>query len=318
MTKAPLLKQGQILANTIRVDSPVGAGGFALIYTGFRLDDQAAVIIKALRADAEDVDPVAVKRFIREAAVAAQLEHPNIVRTLSFGQTRDNVLYIVLERLNGQTLANAMFEEPVEPELVHELLRQMLSALSYAHSHGIVHRDIKPSNLFVCAPGHRGSTGELEEDTVKLLDFGFVKVLKMQEKPGAQRSGFYEPLTKVGQAVGTPGYMAPEVLRGQEATHLVDLYAVGVLAYELLTGKAAFDGVGLERAMNQMSSKPTPPPLELAKLPLFAIVWKLIEANPKKRYQSAADALADLARIDDVPAPEKKGRGWLGFIRGGK
>ena len=290
------LEQGRVLAGTYRIEGHLSRGAFGSVYKATRMDDGLPVVAKALREDAGAADPAAVQRFIREAAVAAMLDHPNIVRTLNFGKTRDNVLYIILERLRGDTLANAMFEEPVDPKVTAEVLRQMLSALEYAHGMGIVHRDLKPSNVFVSNPEHTSAYGKVEGNMVKLLDFGFVKVLDPPNPMLAKQ------LTKVGSVVGTPGYIAPEQLsaEGGDVTARADLYSVGVLGYELLTAQKAFAGEGLQRAMRQLDSDPAPPPKALREEPIVPVLMKLMARDPEQRYQSARLALDDVEKLPRI------------------
>ncbi|OIP29918.1 MAG: hypothetical protein AUK47_26420 [Deltaproteobacteria bacterium CG2_30_63_29] len=278
------LKNDQIIGGTYRIIEPMSAGAFGTVYLAERLEDELPVVVKALRQDAKKGDPAAVERFIREAAVASNLDHPNIVRTLNFGQSRDGVLYIVLERLKGRTLAEAMFEDAVPIDVTSEVVCQMLRGLVVAHGQGLVHRDIKPSNVFVCEPEHRSAYGEIEGDTVKLLDFGFVKVLNKD-------SNFAKTITMAGFIVGTPGYIAPEMLRYNKVSVLSDLYGVGVIGFELATGTQAFPGSGLERAFNQMSMDPKVPDGLDASDSRFELIAKLMARDPAQRFQSAQEAL---------------------------
>jgi serine/threonine-protein kinase len=294
-----LLKPGQILAKTYRVEHYLASGGYAVVYVGTRLSDQVSIVIKALRSEAAQSDPAAVERFIREAAIAAHLQHPNIVRILDFGNTRDNVLYIILERLYGEPLSNLMYQGPMPLDFVQKVLMQVLRALVSAHDQGIVHRDIKPSNIFIC---NFTEGKDLGDHDVKILDFGFVKVTR-EDHPFSRR------LTMVGQQVGTPGYMAPELLSDANsgATPQVDLYAVGVLGYEMITGAAAFQGRGAQRALAQLSTDPEPPPEHIRNLPIYKVIKRLMERNPSRRYAVAAEALRDIEE-------NARGRsGWLKF-----
>jgi eukaryotic-like serine/threonine-protein kinase len=294
-----LLKPGQILAKTYRVEHYLASGGYAVVYVGTRLSDNTSIVIKGLRAEAAQSDPAAVERFIREAAIAAHLQHPNIVRILDFGNTRGSVLYIILELLDGEPLSNLMYQGPMSPDFVQKVLVQVLRALVSAHDQGIIHRDIKPSNIFIC---NYQVGGELGEHDVKILDFGFVKVTR-EDHPFSRR------LTMVGQQVGTPGYMAPELLTDANsgATPQVDLYAVGVLGYEMITGSAAFQGRGAQRALAQINSDPEPPPESIRNLPIYKVIKRLMDRNPARRYPLAAEALRD---IEDNT---RNRSGWLKF-----
>ncbi|OIP43345.1 MAG: hypothetical protein AUK47_02925 [Deltaproteobacteria bacterium CG2_30_63_29] len=280
------LRPGELLSTgTFRVDKPMTAGGFAIIYEGTRLADGAPVAIKTLRSNARMFDPVAYQRFEREAAVIEHLDHPNIVRTLGFGKTAAGALYMVLERLDGYTLLDIMFKEPLDEEFVREILGQTLNALVYAHDQHIIHRDIKPANLIIC---RANEYPPYEEGTLKLLDFGFAKVLR--EIEGDSNA----PLTLVGQAVGTPGYMAPETLKMGEVTPAADLYSLGTIAYELLTAQRAFEGEGIKRAINQAEGRRTPVPERLSESKLMPIVDRMMERKVKNRFANAREVLAAL------------------------
>jgi len=288
------LEPGRVLGGAFRIDEPFSRGTFGSVYKAVRLEDGLEVVAKALREDAGRADPSAVDRFIREAAVAAMLDHPNVVRTLNFGKTRDNVLYIILERLHGATLIEAMYDHRTPPDVTREVVRQMLAGLDYAHGLGIVHRDIKPSNVFVCNPEHRSAYGQLEGDMVKLLDFGFVKVLDPPNEILAKS------LTLAGHVVGTPGYIAPELMAPDEkpiVTPAADLYSTGIIGYELLTGQKAFTGEGIQRALKQLKEEPQPPPDDLADEPLLRVLRKLFVRSLDGRYQSAREALEDLESL---------------------
>lgn len=295
------LRPGELLsAGQFRVDKPMTAGGFAIIYEGTRIADGAPVAIKTLRGNARKLDPVAYQRFEREAAVIEHLDHPNIVRTLGFGKTASGALYMVLERLDGYTLLDIMFHEPIDEEFVKEILGQTLRALVYAHEKSIIHRDIKPANLIVC---RANEYHPYEEGTIKLLDFGFAKVLSDIE--GDSNA----PLTLVGQAVGTPGYLAPETLKKGEVTPAADVYALGVIAFELLTAQRAFAGEGVARAINQVEGRRTAIPDSVVVGELMPIVDRMMERKVKHRFADASEVLAALE--GEQPTPQK--RKWYRF-----
>jgi serine/threonine-protein kinase len=288
--EAQILRPGEILANQYVIQRAIGSGGYAVVYEAERIEDDLPVAVKAMRRSVADMDPKAAERFTREAKVAALLDHPNIVKILDAGSTDRGVLYMVLERLYGYTLSQIIYVEPTHHEHVRQILIQVLSALAHAHDHGIVHRDIKPSNIFICEPDENADPGS--EYHVKILDFGLTKSV------WGNRSSFCQPLTMAGEAVGTPGYLAPEMLKDFGiTTPQVDLYAVGLLGYEMLTGQVAFSGTGVQRAYAQLTQDPTPPPKAIKQLPLFKIVKNLIERDPSDRYLSAVEALDDLENL---------------------
>ncbi len=290
-----LLREGDLLEGRYQVGKAIAKGGFAVVYAGRDLQQQRPVAIKALRTDADDFDAVASQRFVQEAAVALRLQHPNIVHTLACGQSPDGIPFIVMEHLLGQTLAKTIYEAPTPPERVFVFLEQMLTALEVAHGAGVVHRDLKPSNVFVCA--------QPPSLLYKILDFGFVKVLDSRETP----------LTLQGQRVGTPGYMAPELMTEGVVSPAVDLYALGILAHELLTARPAFAGKGIERAFAQLQGGPQPAPEEIQASPLYKVVADLLHSAPGQRPPSAAAARERLQAAAATPRPVK--RWWHGWRR---
>jgi serine/threonine-protein kinase len=278
------------------VGRPFAEGGYAVVFAAERVSDGLPLVIKALKEDASQADPVAVQRFIREAEVASKLVHPNIVRTFSIGQTRDGVLYMVMERLEGKPLVKLMYKRPLGLAVTKSVLEQVLTGLESAHAQGVVHRDIKPSNVFVC---ERQRHDDPHIGVCKLLDFGFVKLLPHSEvtpSHGFERSE--QPLTVVGQRVGTPGYMAPEMLLKGVVTVKTDLYSLGVMAYEMLSAKLAFSGTPLERARQQMLGEPEPLPETLRKLAISQFIERLMAKNPEQRPASARAALDELQGLD--------------------
>lgn len=285
-----LLPRDAVIADRYRIGTVLDTGGYALVYEGERIQDGVEVVIKVLRRQVLEVDPAAKERFLREAKLASELRHPHIAAVLDWGETDSGILYTVMERLYGHPLSQVMYTKPAPPEDVRRILVQVLEALAAAHDQGIVHRDIKPSNVFLCVPEEDWPEGE--EYRVKLLDFGLSKGM------WANRSSFCRPLTAAGQQVGTPGYLAPEMLReGAVVTPQSDLYSVGLLGYELLTAEPAFEGSGMAAAFNQLTQDPKPPPPSIRRLPLFRIIKHLIERDPVDRYLSAVEAIHDLESL---------------------
>jgi len=287
-----LLHKGETLNNQYEVKHILAAGGYALIYDAIRLADDHPVVIKALRRGVTEMDPNANERFEREAKIAAHLNHPNIVKILDVGITESNVQYIVLERLFGYALSQAIYLEPTPHEHVRQVLMQVLSALTLAHDEGIVHRDIKPSNIYICEPEKERPPEQ--EYQIKILDFGLSKGL------WGGRDTFCQPLTMAGESVGTPGYLAPEMLTDMGiTTPQVDLYAVGLLGYEMLTGSEAYSGTGVQRANAQLTQDPKPPRKGVKQLPIFRVIKNLMERDPTDRYLSAVEAIYDLEHLGD-------------------
>lgn len=292
------LKADQVLGNLFRVGKPFAAGGYAVVYLAEKIDDGSPVVIKALRQNALQQDPAAVDRFVREGAVATRVKHPNVVKTLQFGQTLGGILYIAMEFLKGKPLEHFMLREPIPAAHVQKILDQLLKGLEAIHALGVVHRDLKPSNVFLCdPPSGPPVTDVLNSEHVKLLDFGFVKFLENSTIPIANNPRLSRPLTLAGDRVGTPGYMAPETLLHGVSSAQGDLYSLGLIGYEMITGKQAFPGKGVQRAIAQLNSVPAKPPRDIAEHPIYKIIQRLIEVNTDKRYASATQALQDLSEI---------------------
>src|SRR5215831_11764712 len=217
-----------------------------------------------------------IERFRREAKNAAALNHPNIVSIYDRGEAEDTY-YIAMEYLDGRTLKELIVGHGQAPVRVAvEYARQILSALRFAHRHGIVHRDIKPHNVLVDREGR-----------VKVTDFGIARAGTSQ-------------MTETGSIVGTAQYLSPEQARGGEVDQRSDLYSLGVVLYELLTGKTPFEGdTPVEIAMKHLSNPPKPPSELRPEIPpeLDMVVMRALAKDPNERYQSADEMEADLDRI---------------------
>src|SRR5436190_21693465 len=217
-----------------------------------------------------------IERFRREAKNAAALNHPNIVSIYDRGNAEDTY-YIAMEFLDGRTLKELIVGRGAAPiNVAVEYARQILSALRFAHRHGIVHRDIKPHNVMVDAEGR-----------VKVTDFGIARAGTSQ-------------MTETGSIVGTAQYLSPEQARGGEIDPRSDLYSLGVVLYELLTGKTPFDGeTPVEIAMKHLSTPPKPPSKLRSDIPpeLDLVVMRALAKNPDDRYQTAEEMEADLERV---------------------
>jgi len=248
------------------------------------------VAIKVLDPMAEQL-PELVARFQREAIAGAHVQHANIASATDFGQLSDGSYFLVLEYVPGNTLNRLIAQGPVGVERAVSIARQIASGLGAAHDVGVVHRDVKPKNIIVLA----GSN-----DVIKVIDFGFAKV-KLSKVPSLAPPP-NEPvtaekmLTQAGVVLGTVAYMAPEAGSGMASVdHRSDLYALGLILYELLAGKHPFDATEPVQLFLQQRTMPPPPIAERApgvKVPpaIEAVVRKLLEKDPKNRYQTAADS----------------------------
>ncbi len=269
------LPAGTVLDGRFRIGEPLGSGGMGTVYRAVQTTMGRPVAVKVLRKEIAR-DPMAVKRFHREAQAVSVLTHPNVVTVHDFGQLADATLYLVLELIEGRDLANLIEEQrPLPPERVVHIARQILDALEEAHSRGVYHRDLKPENILLSH--HAGNI-----DFVKVVDFGLAKV-------SAEAT-----LTKTGEVFGTPVYISPEQARGLRADHRADLYAMGVVLYEMLTGHPPFRGnSGMALLMKHMRERPpsfveAAPQVELGAA-LQQTVMRALSKRPEDRFQSAAE-----------------------------
>jgi len=218
---------GQTVAQKYFVHQLLGGGGMGQVYKATHLTLDRPVALKILKRSLL-ADASIVQRFHREARAASRLNHPNSINVIDFGQTEDGTLFLAMEYLAGRNLLKLVSEDfPVEARRVVKILSQVLAALTEAHALGILHRDLKPENVMV-------DSRHDETDFVKVLDFGIAKLHEPGDSGGAR-------LTQAGMVCGTPGYMSPEQTRGEELDARSDLYSVGVILYELLTGKLPFE-----------------------------------------------------------------------------
>ncbi|MFO0661681.1 MAG: serine/threonine-protein kinase [Polyangiaceae bacterium] len=239
---------GQVVSDRYRLDAVLGEGGMGLVFRGEHLLMRKRVAVKVLHAELTRM-PEIVARFEREAMAAAHIEHPNVAAATDFGKLANGSFFLVLEYVDGKNLRDQIHEvAPFPPERAVHITRQILSALYRAHSIGIVHRDLKPENIMLVE--RDGDT-----DFVKVLDFGIAKVPVGEL---ANQGGKTQALTQLGMVYGTPEYMAPEQALGQDVDLRADLYALGVMLYEMLTGKRPFDADNKVQILGMVVSMPVP------------------------------------------------------------
>jgi len=267
------------LSGRYQTSERLGSGGMSNVYKATDLILERTVAVKVLAEHLSD-DERFVARFRREALAVAKLIHPNIVQVYDTG-IDDGRHYIVMEYVDGRSGAQILQRQgPVSAEIAAEIGIQACAGLDYAHRRGIIHRDVKPGNLMVVGGPVGG--GEM---TVKLTDFGIARAIEQTR------------ITQVGSVVGTAAYLAPEQVRGEEATPATDVYALGVVLYQFLTGRLPYEGSSLaELAVRQQNEKPLPPSTYNDDVPetLGGAVLRALEGDPSRRYASAEELAAGL------------------------
>ncbi|HSB62505.1 MAG TPA: serine/threonine-protein kinase, partial [Thermoanaerobaculia bacterium] len=258
----------------------IGVGGFGTVYKGRDPFIKRSVAIKTCQSEEEEIK----KRFFREAEFAGNLHHPNVTTIYDFGVTDDGIPYIVQEFLTGDDLDKAVKKKvPLTLQRKLQILIDVCDGLGYAHSTGIIHRDIKPSNIRI-----------LEDGAVKIMDFGIAKSLVSQST-----------LTQTGITLGTASYLAPEQIRGEDLDPRTDIFSLGVLAYEMLTGQKPFTGDHISTVLYKIMNEPPAPPSSLdPALPhgLDAVILKALEKDRAKRFSSCAELRAECeALLQSVP-----------------
>jgi serine/threonine protein kinase len=275
---------GTQFAGKYKIIKKLGEGGMGSVYQAVQNPIDRMVAIKVLLGKLAQ-DEVAVKRFEQEARAVSKMQHPNTVTIFDYGTTDDDRLYIVMEFLRGKTLSDALRASAggIEERRTIHIIRQVCASLGDAHAAGIIHRDLKPDNIFLTEMG--GS-----KDWVKVLDFG---VAKMADAEGAST------LTQTGMIFGTPKYMSPEQAEGKPIDFRADIYAIGVVMYELLTGRPPFlADTPVALLLKHIAEQPRPFRVlrpDIAVSPeIEAIVMKSLAKAPDDRYSSVEQLSADL------------------------
>src|SRR5262245_37137628 len=282
------------------IRSPLGAGGMGEVYRAVDTRLDRIVAIKVLGASVAS-DPGLRERFEREARTVSALNHPNICALYDLGRDRDTD-YLVLEYLEGDTLAARLEKGPLPVEQAIPAAIQIAAALARAHGAGVVHRDLKPANIILARSG-AGSTGSLQ---AKLLDFGLAKIRPAAaEAAGLTALATAPPeLTGHGSILGTFQYMAPEQLEGQDADARTDIFAFGVVLYEMLTGRKAFEGKTQASLIASILDRQPPSVASLqptAPVALDRLLRACLMKDPAERMQSAHDIALQLRWLADAP-----------------
>ncbi len=291
------LTSGQVLGSRYEIRDCIGSGGMGAIYAARRIHIGDTVAVKVLRPEVVH-DTQSRERFQREARAAAKLHHPNAVVVHDFGQDPDGTTYIVMELLEGRSLRQVLSDEhSIEPARAVGIVKQACAGIEAAHRLGIIHRDIKPDNI-ILLDSHDGIPH------VKILDFGIAKLL---DRTDEERET--DPtLTQVGTVIGTPNYMSPEQCQGETLDARSDVYSLGVVMYEMLTGVQPFtakNSTGI--VIKHVTEKPRPlialkPEVSAA---VERVVLKALEKKPEARQQSAMDLAREFAAAVEQPTPSK-------------
>ncbi len=286
------LVPGTVLADRYEIEASIGRGGAGVVYRARQLGLDRIVAVKVLHENVA-FSARELERFRREAVTTGRLRHPNIVTVHDFGTLPDGRSYLVLEYLSGPSLDKWIVERgAVAPDLAAEIVKAVCSAVQASHAQGVIHRDLKPSNVIL--PPDGGDAALL-----KVVDFG---VARLREGDSSLTGGL---------VIGTPAYVAPEVIEGDAAGVPADVYSIGLIAYELLTGRRPFTGQTSYSFLYQHLSKDPPAPSSLApglSVALDAVVLRALAKDPAKRYETPLE-FGDAFEIVAREAARRRGSG---------
>ena len=290
---APLVDPfiGQVIGERYRIVDRIGIGGMGVVYRAEHTMMRRELAIKVLLPELSGKEEFA-RRFEREAESASRLHHPNIITVTDFGHTADGSLFLVMELLSGPSLSAAIAKGPMPPDRALAIERQILRALDHAHGAGVVHRDLKPENIMLIE--RDGQT-----DFVKILDFGIAKVTEPQTG-GSGR----EALTQAGVIFGTPEYLSPEQALGEAVDPRADIYAAGVILFEMLTGRRPFESEDKVKIISMHLAHAPPRIMDVnpnvqVPLPLEQAILQALEKSRENRFATAA---AFMQALDDAEA----------------
>jgi serine/threonine protein kinase len=292
-----------------QIISELGRGGMGTVYLAEHPTIGKKVAIKILRRELSQEETI-LQRFFYEAKAANDIRHPNVVDVLDIGKTDDGDYYLLMEYLNGSTLFEAILSQTkFSPERLASIALQLCSALSAAHHHGIIHRDLKADNVFLLSPSYK-------QDVVKLLDFGVARLMEV-EKAGPV-------LTQEGFVVGTPAYMSPEQALGEPVDQQSDIYSLGIILYQMVTGRLPFVDSNPVVVATMHVNTPLPSLRDRAPdlLPaLEAVILRCLEKNKAERYKTMIEVALDLSlacRVDPRPYFDLDQQRRLGLLLAAK
>ena len=277
------LEAGTML-DSYRIEAPVARSGMASIFRATDTRDGRIVALKIPHPDLE-ADPILFDRFEREGGIGEKLNHPMVMRV--FGGEKRSRVYMVMEWCEGRLLRQILDEGRIPQEHAIRIATSVLDALEYIHANGVVHRDLKPENIMVS-----------ENDGIKLIDFGIAG-------DAAARRLTYANFTAT---LGTPNYISPEQVKGKRGDGRSDIYSMGVILYEMLTGKLPFTGPTPMAAMNdRLLNHPVPPRVADSSISpqLQEVIYRALERDPKNRYASAHEFKHDLEHLDQVGVEDR-------------
>jgi len=267
---------GEVVASRYRVLERLGEGGHGYVHRAEDLRGGPPVAIKLMHS--QELSSAELDRFEREAELARRLRHPNVARLVGWGVHAGNVPYLVFELSEGQSLSSLLKRAGVLPqERVARIATQVLRGLAEAHSVGVVHRDIKPANIMVSDGGPAG-------EQIKIVDFGVAKSLRTNTRV----------ITQSGEVPGTPSYMSPEHVESQQVAPCTDLFSLGLVMAEALTGKKVYGGGAIDVCLDLVSADPVPLPPEVLSSSLGPAIVRATQKNMAARYASAAEMLRDI------------------------
>jgi len=268
---------GRVIADRYTVTSLIARGGMGKVYKAEQAPLGRPCAIKVLNPNyAGEADPEFSRRFFREASITSQIRHPNSVTIFDYGKTDDDIYFMVMEYLEGQTVHQGVRQSgPMPEERVGRIAAQVCRALREAHALGVIHRDLKPANIFLSKHGD-------DDDFVKVLDFGLVK--SVSERPEEQ-------LTQTGLFMGSPKYMAPEQIQGTVVDGRTDVYSLGIVMYEMLAGKVPFERTSSVNVLMAHVGEPPPPmravnPQLVCSTSFEDLVMRCIAKDPSQRFAS--------------------------------
>jgi serine/threonine-protein kinase len=289
---------GRVLGGKYSIERKLGSGGMGDVYQATHLALQKPIAVKVLHPSHRHNEEF-LQAFHREALAASRLDHPNVVQVLDFGHEKDGLIYIVMELLSGTDLRAVLDKQPVQPiERIVDILGQVAAALSASHDQNVVHRDVKPENIILVQK--RDDDGTVR-DVVKVCDFGIAEIV--------ERRATVRGKSVQGEVAGTPDYMSPEQVRGGTADARADIYACGVIAFEMATGKVPFyaEQTPEEIAWAHVQKDPPAPSALNPAIPkrLEALIQKAMSKDPARRHQNARELRADLrALLQATPAAQ--------------